>query len=149
MNELRAPTALVPDHQPVPGELRIGWRLPTLLLIVEKCWGERASWTQMHVMSWSLLQRKSSEQLQQLLAGGRGPEEIVGIDPAVNRTVDIALGEGLLKLAGQRVTLTDKGRQVIARVREDDALRAERDTLDGVSGKVTDQAARSALKGAT
>lgn len=139
-------TVIVPSHAPVPGELRAGWRIPILLMIVDHCWGGKASWTQVHVLSWAMLQRKTPEDIAQLLSGeAELGEQVVGIDPAVNRTVDLALGAGLLDLKGRRLVLTQAGRAVIAQAVSADAFATERELLARLPGKVTDRAAQAAL----
>ncbi|MCW2984109.1 MAG: hypothetical protein JWR63_1679 [Conexibacter sp.] len=145
MTDLNA-TAIVPSRAPVPGELRVGWRIPLLLMIVDHCWGGKASWTQIHVLSWALLQRKAPEDTARLLRGDTGiGEQVVGIDPAVNRTVDLAVGAGLLTLDGRRVALTDAGRTVLTDTASAEAFAVERDLLAQLPGKVTDRAAQAAL----
>lgn len=132
--------------QPVPGELRIGWRVPVLLLMVEKCWGRRASWAQMHVLSWFLLTRRTADDAQRLLSGDVPlGEEAVGIDPAVNLAIDRAVGEGLLRPAGTRVKLTPAGEAALRRVKDSGAFEAERAALDALQGKVTEAQAKRAF----
>jgi hypothetical protein len=134
--------------RPVPGELRVSWRLPVLLLIVEKCWGRRASWAQMHVLSWFLLTRRPPEETQRVLDGNlRLGEQAVGVDPAVNLAIDRAVGAGLLEPSGRRVALTPAGEAALARIKESDGFQAEQKALNAISGKIGEEEARRAISG--
>jgi hypothetical protein len=141
------PSTLAPDHVPVPGDLRLAWRIPILLLIVEKCWGRKASWTQMHVLSWALLSRTDPADIDRMLHGNaRLGQRLAAVDPAVNLAVDLALGERLLALSGQRVGLTDRGRIVLAEIDQYGAFTAERAILDALPGKIRQKDAARALE---
>lgn len=76
------------------------------------------------------------------------PSRAVRVDPALNRAVDRAIGDGLLEMGTDaKVTLTDAGRGVLRAVRETTILQAERDSLTEIRGKVT-QAQVSLASGA-
>ena len=132
--------------QPVPGDLRVSWRLPVLLMIVEKCWGGRAGWAQMHALSWMLLTGRTSAEAGRILAGDIAlGEEVIGIDPAVNLAIDRAVGEGLLRPNGSRVQLTEAGKATLAQIVRSGAFETERTTLDALRGKVSEKVAKRAF----
>jgi hypothetical protein len=130
----------------VPADLRATWRLPVLLLIVEKCWGGRAGWAQMHALSWMLLTGLTSDEASRILAGDIGlGEEVVGIDPAVNLAIDRAVGEGLLRPDGSRVRLTEAGVMALKKIKQSGGFEAEQATLDALQGKVSENRAKRAF----
>jgi hypothetical protein len=134
---------------PVPGELRTAWRISTLLLIIDKCRGRKASWPQMHVLSWALLSRMTVDELRGLLSAENTVDRpLVAIDPAVNATVDLAFGFDLIDRSGDTVALTEAGERALQSVRASESFVAERQLLDSVHGRITQTQARAAITAA-
>lgn len=97
---------------PIPADLRVDWRIATIILILYiSCRNSRATLTKLHVMNWANRNNRGRELFLQLCAGELGPDNIiVRFEPWLNRAVDIALAEGLLqRIDGDRVELTSSG----------------------------------------
>ena len=132
--------------QPIPGDLRVAWRLALVTLVVNKCRGARASWNQVHVLSWALLTRMETPELTRRLSGHRAfSDRPIGVDPGVNAAIDLAFGYGLLTRVGATLSLTDAGRRLLNAIQASDAFEVERTLLDNIPGKVTRGAADSAM----
>jgi hypothetical protein len=100
-------------------------------LIVDACWGKRASWHQLHVMNWASrtpLARATYERLHQLQA--KPDDVVVRYDPSLDAAIDLALGERLLeRRGGETFALTDPGKEVVKSVSDNGALAEEREFL--------------------
>ncbi|HUC91983.1 MAG TPA: hypothetical protein VMS09_08140 [Paenibacillus sp.] len=96
----------------IPADLRADWRIGILVLILNiSCRGSRASIIKLHVMNWAIRSNQGTELFLKLCAGQVSPESIiVRFEPWLNRAIDLALAEGILRrVDGDRVELTPSG----------------------------------------
>lgn len=96
----------------IPADLRVDWRIGTLILILYiSCRNSRASLMKLHVMNWAIRNIQGRELFLKLCVGEVGPDNIiVRFEPWLNKAVDIALAEGLLqRIDGDRVELSVSG----------------------------------------
>ncbi len=132
--------------QPIPGDLRIAWRLAVIMLVVNKCHSRRASWNQIHVLSWALLTQMDADELDRRLSGHRALDDRpIGVDPGVNAAIDLAFGYGLLARNGTTLLLTNAGRQLLDNILSWNVLEAERQLLARIPGQITRGAADNAM----
>lgn len=151
-DEIDAPFTLKPRSHAVPGDLRIMRRVSLLTLLLNTCFGSRASLEQLHVLNWAARSKESREAFLSFLSGAIPPDQaIVRYDPALSRALDFARYEGLIqdreqpgeaaqssqKSAGYRIALTEKGHQIATMLKEDDYLVDEQLFLDSIGRKVT------------
>lgn len=133
-----------PRPAPVSPRLRPAHRVALLLEMVDKCWGARATLLQLHAVDTAL----ADPHARRRLAGDRQVEatlSVVRVDPALNRAVDRAIGDGLLERGTDaKVKLTDAGRGALRAVRAAGMLQAERTALAAIPGKVTQAQVRLA-----
>jgi hypothetical protein len=110
--------------KPVPGSLRPAWRIPAILLLIRKCRGEKASLEQLHVLNWAVRDRHAQETFLGFLSGEIDPDDaIVSYEPALNRALDLALGQGLLTWTdAKRLTLSEEGKATLAVIDESEDL---------------------------
>ena len=115
---------------PLPGDMRPVWRLHVLVLLLDQCWGGKATHQQLHVLNWAIRTEETRAAFLQFVHGHRAPNQtIVRYDPSLNRAVDFAFAEGIAArhedgpdLLGEepsrartyRITLTQKGRDLLA-----------------------------------
>lgn len=136
---LDAPLNFKSQANPIAPGFRAQRRVPLCLLLVQKSWGERATWKSLHVLNWAI----QSERRLSLVLGFRQAKDlpdrpIVRFDPALDRALDLAVGLGYLERpANGSFQLTDKGREVIADVIEADVLTDERAALASIKGKIS------------
>lgn len=132
MNEREEDWAGVPEldaafifrRRPValPGDLRPTWRIGLLVLLLSQCCrNQRSSLTRMHVLNWAARSEVHHADLIALIAGRLSPDQlIVRFDPACNRAIDFAIGEGLLKrVDGSRIELTESGKALAEEISKD------------------------------
>jgi hypothetical protein len=133
-----------PRPAPVSPRLRPALRVAQLLEMVDKCRGHRATLLQLHALDTALVDPDARRRLA-------GDEQaaitfsVVRVDPALNRAVDRAIGDGLLELRSDAtVKLTSPGRSALAAVRDAEILQAERAALAEIHGKLTQRQVRLA-----
>jgi hypothetical protein len=103
----------------------------------------------MHLLSWALLVRRDPADLHRQLEGRtRLGEYVVGIDPAVNRTIDLAIGEGLVVRDGERIVLSAEGHEALSKLKSSGAFEAEQEILLTLPRKVSNGQAVAAVGGA-
>ncbi len=143
------PFNFVSRPEPVPGLMRPAWRIPTILLLVRKCWGAKASLEQLHVLNWAIRERQARETFLSFWAGEIDPDEaIVRYEPALNRAIDLAVGlRFLVWTDAKRLALTDEGRGLLADIDEQaDVLAEEKQFLAALSSLVTQTGVEKLLK---
>lgn len=136
---LDVPFSLERRPQTLAADLRSGWRLPVLLLILARCRGNSASLQQLHVLMWAARSTVSQRTfLSALRRESRPSHAIVRFEPSVIRALDLAVGEGLATLDSARITLTDKGRQFHAEIQSDPELFVSQKVfLEDIGGKIS------------
>lgn len=117
-------TAFVFRRRPValPGDLRPTWRIGLLVLLLSQCCRQqRSSLTKLHVLNWAVRSAIHHAELTSLIEGRISPDQlIVRFDPALNRAIDFAIGEGLVKrVNGSRIELTELGKTFAGEISQD------------------------------
>lgn len=145
-----------PRPKAIPCEIRPVWRMYAVALMVEKCWGSKASFEQLHVLNWAMRTRESRSAFLQFLDGKRSPNQtIVRFDPALNRAVQFAFADKVVEklekqmklieddndgdsAAKYRIVLAPKGIKMVKHVRSmDDCFEEEKAFLDSIPSKIT------------
>ena len=98
----------------LPADLRPKWKVFLLLLILKTCRGKKASYSKIHVLNWASKSPKSRNIFQNYIFGKCLKSDIIiRFEPWINRAIDIAKAEKLVKLIhGNRVKLTNKGERI-------------------------------------
>jgi hypothetical protein len=98
----------------IPGDLRPSWKIGLIVLWLKTCCrGGRTSLARLHVLSWGTRTEKSRSDLQAAIKGDLHPTSIiVRFDPFLNRSVDFAIGEGLIQRSGSKIELTLDGQKL-------------------------------------
>lgn len=126
----------------VPGDLRPAWRIGLIVMLLKQCCRQqRSSLTRLHVLNWAVRSESNVQNLMSLLSGRFSPDTlIVRFDPAVNRAVDFAIGEGLIaRPDGARVQLTALGHTFAEQIVEhDDLFIAEKKFTAALKTKVSE-----------
>ena len=106
----------------LPGDLRPTWRIGLItVLMTQCCRQQRSSLTRLHVLSWAIRSKENCEDMLSLISGDLSPDSlIVRFDPAVNRAIDFAIGEGVMaRVDGSRIELTALGKQFAREIFDD------------------------------
>lgn len=140
--ELNVPVLFRTRPLAIPGELRPAWRISVVVLLLRKCCRQgRSSLRRLHVLSWATKNSEVQETLIRAIQGEVAPDTIlVRIEPALNRAVDFAEGEGLLrKLSAGRVELTGDGKEFADEISKDPiVLGYEKAFMDHLRFEVTE-----------
>jgi hypothetical protein len=122
----------------VPGDLRPLWRLATICLILKNCRGAAATLKQLHVLSWALRDGDSREAFLLALGDAAPVRPIVRIEPSLNRALDFAIAERLIVRSSTRLTLAERGLDLVRRIEADpDAFVEEKRFFSMIKKKVT------------
>lgn len=96
----------------ISADLRPGWRIGVIVLLLKKCCRQqRSSFGKLHVLNWAIRTTESRKMLLNVVSGNIVPGvPLVRIEPSLNRAVDFALGERLVRrLSGDKIELTPSG----------------------------------------
>lgn len=126
----------------IPADLRPSWRIGVVLLLMRKCCrGNKSSFGRLHVLGWGVRSRATRLALTKA-ANGNMPLDalIVRVEPSLNRAVDFAIGEGLIKrLPHNRLQLTPIGVAFADDIERQDGLFAtEKQLIAAIGMSITE-----------
>lgn len=126
--ELNVPFVFKSRAVDVPADLRPGWRIGVIVLLMKLCCREgKARFRQLHVLNWGVRTKENRAILIRAVTE-KVPLDtvIVRIEPSLNRAVDLAMAEGLVeRISGDQLTLTQKGIQFADVLQQDKTLFAD------------------------
>lgn len=136
---LDVPFDFSPQPDPIPAALRPERRIPLTLLLVAKSHGSGVNWKGLQVLNWAIRDSQHMDLLISLLNGSDIPDRpVVRFEPALDRTIDLAVGLGLLTQKPSRAfQLTPSGRQVVEQLEQSNAFVSERQLLARLRRKLT------------
>ncbi|MFF7525098.1 hypothetical protein [Streptomyces pseudovenezuelae] len=145
-----SPVAFTRRPDAIPGDLRHGWRLASLVLVLYRCWANTASMEQIHVLASSLRSNAARDTLTRWFEDRRLPDDfVVRYDPSLSRTVAIAVACGLaIRKENQSISLSPNG-VALARTIWSDAqvLQREKEFLTRLPKKISQKSMRELLAG--
>ena len=128
---------------PIPGDLRIAWRIGLITLLMSGCCRSgRTRLTRLHVLNWGIRTEYSRDALLAAVNNQRHPDSLlVRFEPFLNRAVDFALGEGLVERSnGAQLQLTEKGWALAAEIEADESVYIiEKQFIDTVRFRLTEK----------
>ena len=131
--------------KPVPGDLRISWRVSVTLLALHHSRGRQASFAKLHMLNDALRSEASKQKLVDMIEG-RLPYVFwrMRVEPAFSRNLDFLVGEGLAqwKISSGRTSLelTAKGKQAAKAIDDfPEALLGERSFLSTWGKQITER----------
>ena len=126
----------------IPGDLRPAWRIGLVVQLLRKCCrGGRSTHTRLHVLSWGIRTKESRRGLQEAISGHLAPDSlIVRFEPLLNRAVDFAIGEDLVRrVGGGKIQLTGAGNALADELESTDAIYVvEKQFMDAIGQRVTE-----------
>jgi len=135
----------------VPPDLRPEWKIAVLVLGLSKSgWGGRMSLKKAHVLNWAVRDDSSRKQFLRMIEGNRHLDDVpVRFDPAFNRALDFAAGEGLValeqKTTGLIIQLLPAGLQLVEELdKHRDCLASERAFFETIK-RVSEERIRDLL----
>lgn len=135
----------------VSGDMRIGWRLSIMLLMLYYSRGKKASLAKLHMLNDAMRVNKSREHLDRLLATDQGFYSwSIRVEPAFARALDFLVSEGLANwgVANDRtiVKLTKAGISAAKALSESQEVFVnEKEYLKVVAKKLTEHLVVSVL----
>jgi len=146
---LEGPFEITPRPEPVPGDLRIAWGIPLVVLMLGKCRGKRASLQKLHFLAHSIRTRQARAAVQQVFARQRRSSDLlVRVEPSLNRALAFAKGAGLIGLErGKTAKLTELGLQMLEAIYGDASVFVEeKEFLDAVGAQATESAIEKIIR---
>ena len=147
-SKLTGDFSVTPRPEPIPGDLRLGWGVSLLLLVLASSRGQRCSLQKIHFLAHLSRTAKSRQQMREVLARRRGPADLsVRIEPWVNRAAAFAGASGLVHVRdGKALALSDQGRKAVAAIRKEKLLEDEASFLEDVGKLTTEQVVERIMK---
>lgn len=131
-------------RQPVaiPGDLRPGWRIGLLVLLLKNCCRSgRTSLARLHVLNWAIRTAENRQALRLVIAGDLAPQTlVVRVEPFLNRAIDFAVAEGLVRrLGGSKLELAPQGKGLAEDIEKiAAAFTKEKQYIDEIGQKVSE-----------
>lgn len=145
---LDSPIAFAERPDPIPGDLRLGWRLASFALILARCHANTANMEQIHLLAWALRSKDSRDTLVRWFEKRKSPDDfIVRYDPSLSRTIAIAIAVGLARRnANQTISLSEGGIALASNVwSEAGVMRTEKEFLEKLPRKISQKAVREIM----
>ncbi len=133
---------------PIPGDLRIGWRVTMLTLVLDQCRNKTANLDQVHLLLWALRTESGRRLIARWFAGDRRPDDpILRYDPSLTRTISLTVASGLVRRnKNQTLTLSQQGQDVASEARQQRVLTEEKNTLLILPKSITQAKVRQMLE---
>ncbi|MFD0166208.1 hypothetical protein ACFVJH_18915 [Streptomyces decoyicus] len=133
---------------PIPGDLRISWRLASLVLTLRRCRANTANIEQVHVLAWGLRSAQGRKAISNWFVNGRKPQSLViRHDPSTSRTINLAIAAGLAKRnPNTSISLTADGERWANRLwSRKDVLIPEKQFLSTLPARITQKSVSDLL----
>lgn len=139
---LNVPFKFRAQPTPLAGDLRISWRIALLLLILLHSRAQKASLQKLHVLNWASRTEETRRLFFRFVRGTVDKDELLPrIEPSMNRAVDFALGEGLVRVEnGKNLKLTATGLEAARQIEQaEDCLTAEKSFVHAMRSFFTER----------
>ncbi|WP_143154553.1 hypothetical protein [Devosia limi] len=135
---------------PVPGDLRITWRISVLLMMLSASRADQASLAKLNIISAAVNSTAALNLLEKIIAGGAPTVAWkMGVEPALGRAVDLLVGDGLAKwkpVSGRAgVVLTVTGKAACSAIIADGDVLSEEKSIIKQLAKITTETLVSSI----
>lgn len=147
-SDTRTPLAFTRRPDPIPGDLRHGWRLAALVLVLDRCHASSANVEQLHLLVWAIRSQATREMVRAWLNGEKAPDEFaVRYDPVLSRTIAIAIACDLVyRKPSQTISLTAPGKSLARSVwANSEVMTEEKNFLRSFPGKISQKSIRQLM----
>lgn len=144
-----ARVAFADRAEPVPGDLRLAWRLVVLCLILDRSHGGKASMQAAHVLWWAIRSPRTRRLFLRWQEHDQDPDELlVRFDPSLTATMDLAIGAGLVATdTNVNLVLLPAGKQLAADAwAAEGVLEVEKAFLNALPRRITQKSIRELLE---
>ena len=129
--------------RPIPlfSSYRPMYRIAQILLVLKlNSNGGKASLLKLHLFSWAFKSYENLVRLKDYVTSNFQNELLYfGIEPTLNRALNMAIGEGLISSNGVRYLITEKGEAFIKAVIQDNELFFQEKPILNLIGKRIDE----------
>jgi hypothetical protein len=125
----------------LPGDLRPNWRVPVLMLMLDMCSrGGKSSLYKLHLLNWVIRSEEQRDLLLQNLSDEPDYSQIrIQVEPSFIQAIQFAVAEKLVeRLDGNRVQITERGKQFANDIKESDSLVSEQKFLKSTGLRLTE-----------
>lgn len=110
---------------PLPADYRPMYKIALIVLILKyACRSETSNLLKLHLISWSLVSEKNTEQLRRFIESNyKSDLSVWGIEPTLNRALQLAIAEKICEvIEGKKYKLTKKGNRFFEQINADSEL---------------------------
>ena len=102
----------------VPVDYRPAYKIALICLILRfSCIGDKSSLLKLHLISWSLKSRENKKQLLKFIQNNKSKEiSVWGIEPALNRALQLAVADSFFSYKSSSYKLEKKGAQLLKKI---------------------------------
>lgn len=127
---------------PIPPDYRPSYKLAQVVLVLKLCCrGSSSGLLKLHLLSWALKSNKNKNILSSLIQSDFQTDFAVwGIEPTLNRALQLAVADGICSYAKGKYTLAQKGEEFFKAIdNEKDLFDNEKQFLNSIGkNKLTD-----------
>lgn len=134
--------------EPIPGDLRLAWRLTALAVILYRSRADKAPLQQISILWWAMRSDAARQRFLRWYRGESAPDEVlVRYDPTVNATIDLSIGLHLVtRESNGTLRLTSTGKTVATRAWEIEGFMSnEKEFLSQLPARMTQAVVRDLL----
>lgn len=134
---------------PIPGDLRLAWRLTALSLVLHRCRAYTAHAAHLHLLVSALRSPTIQGVILRSLSGGSTPHDfVVRFDPSLTRTISLAVATELVeRTPSLTYKLTPGGRVLAESVLADRSILVqEKKFLDRLPRRISQRSLRAVLE---
>lgn len=131
---VKRPISLPPDYRPM-------FKVAQIVLILSYCCrSNRSSLLKLHLFSWALKSDLNGQKVTHWVQNNFQTDfSVWGIEPTLNRGIQYAIAEKIIRRVSNKYELTDKGVLLLNSIKRDnDLLKTEKDFLNVIGKKITD-----------
>jgi hypothetical protein len=131
---IKRPIPLPPDYRPMFQIVQI------VMILGYCCRGNRSNLLKLHLFSWALKVDENSKKVRDWVYNNFQTDfSIWGIEPTLNRGIQYAIAEEMIRHVSDKFELTEKGINFFNLIKkEKDLLKPEKDFLNIIGKKITD-----------
>lgn len=138
-NFLTKPFTFAQRNQLIPCDVRASWKICLVILIIGSVGRKNVcSLKKIHVVNWLV---KDKKHLSDFLKWSKSEISIrpeVRLEPSIDRALEIAIGEGLVKKKSGRLELLEKGLEIFSKIVNEDIFEEEKLTIKSAKKYISD-----------
>lgn len=151
MNEhLHKPTVVSQPYS-IPIELRPLWRMSLIVCAIVVVSGEKRylDTKKVNVLVWMLIRRSLWDQYRAYLLNETNRIPLVSVDTATYKAIEFLMATELVNIEGDRILVTDAGFALYHAIEKADVMLEERNFLNAIGRKLTEDKVRRLTGGAS